>query len=479
MVAADALKRIRHAVSRAPVVCALIAVLVGCSGGGGGGGGASGDPAASSSVVPPVVPNAVPNVLRVTVVDSFGSRVPGATVAGAGDTTITDGNGVATVLVDPNLGASDITVTISRQGFASNSVTTNVPGKVKEIEVVLARVTLAAGGSLASRGRTLPTIDAAGQQATFEVELVVVDGESRAIESLAAADFALLPCTPSAATPRLDCMHGLGSGVDAAYAPVDAGPEKLELIPGGAARPYAATLLLDQSGSILNSDPSHARLSSAKAFMKGLGNEDRVLLAAFAGQPGALIPTPPLAVYAPFRDSASAGSYFATLDALASTVGGRTPLYSALDALRQQVVGDATLPAGLSRAIVVFTDGADTSCDNVSACSTRRDASIREANASQVRLFTIGLSTGIDVVALGELANKTGGAMLYADSPEQLLPLYGSVGKLLSLSLPTYRLRWTVQGAPGAFRSGNTLLGRVQVKAPGNTFEVPFVVGLP
>ncbi|MFN7137581.1 MAG: hypothetical protein ACK4MU_08710, partial [Thermomonas sp.] len=63
---------------------------------------------------------------------------------------------------------------------------------------------------------------------------------------------------------------------------------------------------------------------------------------------------------------------------------------------------------------------------------------------------------------------------------EQLLPLYGSVGRLLSLSLPTYRLRWTVQAAAAeTFRPGSTLLGRVQVTAGGQTFDVPFVVGIP
>ena len=77
-------------------------------------------------------------------------------------------------------------------------------------------------------------------------------------------------------------------------------------------------------------------------------------------------------------------------------------------------------------------------------------------------------------------SNQTGGALLYADTPEQLLPMYGSVGRLLSLSLPTYRLRWTVQAAAaGAFRPGQSLIGRVQVSAAGKVFDVPFIVGIP
>jgi hypothetical protein len=104
---------------------------------------------------------------------------------------------------------------------------------------------------------------------------------------------------------------------------------------------------------------------------------------------------------------------------------------------------------------------------------------IQSANIAQVRLFTIGLSKDIDIAALGELANQTGGAFLYADAAEQLLPLYGSVGKLLSLGLPTYRMRWTVRAdAQGVFQSGSSLLGRVQVTAGANTFTVPFIVGI-
>jgi hypothetical protein len=204
------------------------------------------------------------------------------------------------------------------------------------------------------------------------------------------------------------------------------------------------------------------------------------VLAAFAGDPGALIPTAPLTTYAPFRGHGQAPSYFPTLDALAPLVGGNTPLYESLDTLRAQLVDDASLPADLAKAMVIFTDGGDTTCGSQETCRTRREQSIRSANQGRVRLFTVGLSSGVDVAALGELAHETGGAMLYADTVEQLLPLHGSLGKLMSLSLPTYRLRWTVQAAsPGAFQPGYTLLGRVQVTTGARVFDVPFVVGIP
>ena len=450
-------------------ICAVCLALTACSGGSG-----NASPAVGTGGM-----SAPTDVLKVTVTDAFGAAVPGARIAGPQNSSVTDAGGVALLLVDGAKGSVDLTV--SRETFLDKSATAPVKaGQVSEIAITLDRATSAAGGSLASRSGVLPTVDGTTQQMTFEIELVVVDGDSRSIDNLTLASFALRPCTPDATNSSIDCVRGSGVDSDAAYVPAQSTPETMALVPGGTVMPYAAALLLDQSGSILQSDATGARLFSAKAFLQGMGTGDYALLAAFAGGPSAVIPTVPLTVYGPFKDRASAPSYFQTLDSLTPLVGGNTPLYESVDALRQQVVGDAALPAGLAKALVIFTDGADTNCGGPQTCRARREQSIQGAKADGARLFTVGLSSGVDVVALGELANQTGGALLYAESPEQLLPLYGSVGKLLSLSLPTYRLRWTVQaGTPGAFQPGSTLIGRVQVTTTGRTFDVPFIVGVP
>jgi hypothetical protein len=455
---------------RGPAFLLAIAYALGlaaCSGGGAGGGGGTGD-----SGLP-----TMPSVLQVTVSDRFGTAVADATVQGPRGASNTDALGTALLIVDPSQGPANVKV--SRTTFVDKTVVAPIAaGKVSTVAVTLEHVRSAAGGSLATRSGVLPAANGTAQQLTFEIELVVVDGDAQPIENLSAANFTLRPCTPDPANGRADCIQA--ATADAAYTPVTAAPESLQTIPGEPAAPYAAALLMDQSGSILQSDPAGARLFAAKAFIGGLAADDHVLLGAFAGGTGALIPTPPLAVYGPFKDRDSAPAYFPTLDSLLPLAGGNTPLYASLDALRQQSVTDATLPGGLAKAVVIFTDGADTDCAGPAACRIRREQSISSAQADHVRLFTIGLSSGVDIVALGELANRTGGALLYADTAEQLFPLYGSVGKLLSLSLPTYRLRWTVDaGAAGAFQSGDTLLGRVRVTAAAGAFDVPFIVGIP
>jgi hypothetical protein len=468
--------------SRSLAIAALFLGLTACGGGGDGDG-------SGESTLP------TPSGLRVTVSDSYGAKVAGATVeATVGSTVVTgttNADGVAT-MVDgtPVLIFRGVTgtasVTVSRDTFVTQPATAEITAnQLTELAVKLDRATSAAGGSLTSRSGMLPSVAPGAQTMTFEIELVIVDGQSRPITGLDAANFVLRACDPDPDNDRVDCVRGADAAFDASYGPTSGTPESITPIPGATAQSYAAALMLDQSGSIATSDPTGARLYSAKAFIDGLGKDDQVLISAFANG-AAQIPATPLTLYPPFRDSATVSddpSYFSTLDSLPALVGGSTPLYAALDLMREQLVTDESLPDGIAKSLVIFTDGDDTDCvdaNDANACRTRRQESIDAANAAGVRVFTIGLSSGVNFEALGELANQTGGAFLFADSAEQLIPLYGSVGKLLSLSLPTYRLRWTVQATEAnVFLSGNAVLGRVEVSAGGSKFEVPFIVGIP
>lgn len=467
---------------RWPRLLSIGALCLGLAACGGGGGDAGGSAA-------PV------GALTVTVVDTYGVGIAGATVQATVGTSSTTGITNAEGIANPQdfnrlLPVGSATVTVSRETFVPQAVTTSIAdGKVTNLKVTLERATSAAGGSLTSRisrGGTLPIIHDGGSSVTFEIELVIVDGDSQPIGGLDAARFRLRSCTPDTTNQRVDCVRSATDRFpDWGYTPVVVTSDIATAVPEEPYKPYAAALMLDQSASISLTDPNGARLYSAKAFMEKLGGNDRILLSAFAGNPGATIPVAPLTVYQSFKDSTSAPSYFPDLDSLAKLVGGNTPLYSALDELRQEVVGDASLPPENAKSIVIFTDGDATDCGGspLIDCRTRRQTSIDAANAAGLRIFTIGLSSDVNFEALGELANSTGGAFLFAESAEQLIPLYGSVGRLLSMNLPTYRLRWTVQADSSSepiFQSGNALLGRVEVTTPNNgTFDVPFIVGIP
>ena len=457
-------------------LAALVAALTACGGGGGGG---------DDGGNPPPTPT---GTLRVTVTDTFGAAVQDATVqatvGAASRSGSTAADGVVT-LTGVAVGAASVDV--SRSTFVSqNDVPATITeNQTTELAVQLVRATSAAGGSLTSRVGA-PVVGGNGQTMTFQIELVIVGNDSQAITTLTAANFVLQPCAPDSNTPRTDCIGGVPLDFDEPYQSTTPTAQDALLVPGLPREDYAAGLMLDQSQSISGSDPTGARLFSAKAFLDGLGSGDRALLSVFANDgtnTDALIPTQPLTIYPPFRSPTTtrdAPSYYDTLDSLVDLVGGGTPLYESLDLLREQVVADATLPVGIAKAVVIFTDGEDTDCGGVNTCRTRRDQSIQAAIADNLRVFTIGLSTGVDFEALAELANDTGGAFLFADSAEQLIPLYGTVGDLLSLTLPTYRLTFNVSAdAQGIFVSGRSLIGRVEVTAGSNVFNVPFIVGVP
>jgi hypothetical protein len=469
--------------SRFLAAAALSLGLAACGGGGGGADTPSTQPASG---------------LVVTVVDTYDTAIAGATVqATVGSSVlrgITDTNGIAVLA-----GAEgEATVTVSHAPFFfPKTVTETITGGVtKPLTVKLERATSAAGGSLSTRTSNRPTITS-GQTTTrmkFEIELVIVGIDFNAIEGLNASNFRLLECKPDPNTDRADCVRGTNASFDAAYTPANNGvPVSVAWVEGAAvAQPYAAGLMLDQSASIAGSDPTGARLYSAKAFLDGLGTGDWVLLSAFADQAGARIANDPnavmlgvpapgiLSVYRPFRNSgtvSNAPSYYSSLDSLAALVGGGTPLYDALDLLRGEVTTNG--PTDKAKSVVIFTDGDDTACGAPAQCQTARQTSINAANAAGVRIFTIGLSNNVNFEALGELANQTGGAFLFAENAQQLIPLYGSVGRLLSLSLPTYRISWEVDSDPAAFVAGNALLGKVSVTRPGETpFDVPFIFGI-
>ena len=461
---------------RSLLAASCLAALAACGGGGGGG---SGSGSGSTSA-----PTSQLGLVKVTVKDDFGAPVAGVKIQGTNANGNTDAQGVALVSL-PSPNATE-TVNLSRDSFVGTSTTiTSTTGQVNEKTITLERMTSPAGGSLTTGSGSMPVVDATGQQLSFEIELIIVDGKSKPVANLAPADFTLRACTPDANTPGNDCVGGASTSsgsataIDVAYTPASAQPDAVTWVPGAAPVPFAVALLLDQSGSIASTDPTGARIYSTKAFFQGLGTNDRALLASFAGDLGT-----PVTVYGSFLDqAASTSAYFATLDTLAANVGGQTPLYESVNSLRMQLstpTSTAAAPAGLAKALVVFTDGADTTCGSVENCRLSRQRTIDGAKLDGTRIFTIGLSNAVDIAALGDLANQTGGAFLYAENTQQLLSLYGSVGALASRSQPTYRLRWTATAATaGAFKSGQSVLGHVQVKVGPSTIDVPFVVGIP
>ena len=97
-----------------------------------------------------------------------------------------------------------------------------------------------------------------------------------------------------------------------------------------------------------------------------------------------------------------------------------------------------------------------------------------------VRLYTVGLSAGVDFDVLADMAATTGGAFMWAAEAPQLLAMFGTLGRLLEGSADTYISTWTVTSPNRAFYSGQRVNGNIHVVMPsGFEFDIPFSVVIP
>jgi hypothetical protein len=474
---------------RTVALVVLAAGATACGGGGGGGDGGGGGGGGSTPT----------GNLTVTVVDEANVTQSGASVqAASGGATIngtTAANGTVTLNGIP---AGSANVTVSLATFTTRTVSQAITAnQTASLTVVLVRTTRATGGVVETRVPT-GSINPDRSQMEFSVRVVVVDENSAGIDGLTESAFTLLPC-PITATPEDDCVRSPDPIIADEYTVTGPGNPSFESVAGQGPFTYAAVLHFDQSRSIIQTDPTDARLFSAKEFLNSLGSNggsDQVVLSAFARSANVdpngdcLLPAcvddanPPLedVTIFPYNPSsptvasftADGASYLDTVDELAELEGGTTPLYSSIDTMLNSAFAANT---GTDRkAVVVFTDGRDETCGNASQCQTARNATIARSTSTDVDIFTIGLAGEVDGIALAELADGGRGIFLFAEDAAQLIPIYGSLGHLLSDSLTTYRLRYRISAAAGSFAVGNAVRGVVQVTVGADTIRIPFIV---
>jgi uncharacterized protein YigA (DUF484 family) len=66
---------------------------------------------------------------------------------------------------------------------------------------------------------------------------------------------------------------------------------------------------------------------------------------------------------------------------------------------------------------------------------------------------------------------------LFAEDVSQLIPIYGSLGNLLSRSLTTYKLTYKIStDTAGTFAAGRSVLGALAVNAGGTPISLPFIL---
>ncbi len=276
-----------------------------------------------------------------------------------------------------------------------------------------------------------------GPTLTFELDLYVVDAKGNPVQGLKAKDFVVKDSWSTS------------------FVTEAAGSARM-----AATGDYSAMLLLDQSGSILSNDPKDLRIAAGKIFLNSLGNGDQAALSSFTSSY-----TNDVVIHAPFaRDTKR---HLASLDTLEKTEGGGTPLYVSA---YQMIDYTARQAPGANKAVIVFTDGAD----------TRGGYTLAEVTAyavsRQVRLYTVGLSNGVDEGVLADMAGQTNGAFMWADDAKQLITMFGTLGDLLEGTAALYKVRCAAR-ASSTWRSGDAFTAHLQVTLPaGGNLRVPFKI---
>lgn len=212
--------------------------------------------------------------------------------------------------------------------------------------------------------------------------------------------------------------------------------------------PLAATLILDSSGSLAETDPERLRVDAARTFAEAVwrgGPENEVALFDFgAGRE------------VPFADSRLLTGFTRDPSALESglqriTADANTPLYeSVIEVL--EYVHQRRGPGNYQRIAVVVSDGLPNG-----PRATLEDA-ITTAGRLEIPVYTIGLGTAsiaspieVDsaVQVMQQLAGRTEGKYAAADDPATLASLQGAIGTAISEGHLNKRLRIVPVPSPG------------------------------
>lgn len=226
-------------------------------------------------------------------------------------------------------------------------------------------------------------------------------------------------------------------------------------------RSASVVLLMDQSGSIMQTDPEDLRIRGGKEFLHSMSSGSDVLLMSFAdGNPcaGSSIQT-----YGSFTKDPK--SVEASVDSLAGCAGGGTPLWQAsVDAISRLESGGSNR----SKALVIFTDGAD------SSFMTTVDDVIAAATQKEIRIFTVGLSDGVELAVLSQVAQATGGAFFFARDVGSMISAFRGMNLLLTGDYDRNSCKQTIK-LPST-SPGTTVLMSAHVKVNGVQTEAPIAV---
>jgi hypothetical protein len=506
---------VKDLVRAAAALCLIAVALAGC------GGGSDAVPASGNDVASPTQPvspdpvvNPAPGLragvgqVNITVTDSWGAPLHGATfgyACGSGTTVCaggyaTDVNGRSTL---PDVRAGDRRILAQHPlGWKAASVTVTAGGTADlslRIDPMLEPAALILSASLSG------SLDAEGRERELRIRFAVSgawdgspdDGYQGARSWLSAAQVG--PCLANYSSSPTPCT-GEGRG----WTAVD--DYSLRNLPAAQLpserEPFSALLLLDQGGRAPGADTGRIRAYAARNFLLSVRPDDEVALAGFAGDGDAVsprqLPASPIWIASAAHPTFSTDhqAWAAGVDGLLALVGGKSPLYDALEAGMDRIA--ALVPATRRRSLVVLTAADDDGLLTDAQRTARWESLLQKKQASGIEIMVVaGHAANRDSPDRTRLADMaaTGLASLVTTSfvsdtyiGGYFDDYYSGLDLAADLAVgraPSYELTFRLRQATGPFQSGATIRGELILQDECEpawwncSRAVPFVVRVP
>jgi hypothetical protein len=205
-----------------------------------------------------------------------------------------------------------------------------------------------------------------------------------------------------------------------------------------------AILVIDNSASMLTTDPSNHRIDAIRLFVSLLGEDDRVALIGFDQSAQLLSDFQPVT-------AASRRQFESLLQKLAFPTGSYTNLrdpFLKVDELAQ------SLREGADPLVILLTDGhmdVGDAREDERLKSVLRDADLPRLVNRKIRLYGLAFTAESDIQLLKQLANASGGFARAVVDPRDLTTVFSDIFQSIKQadSLPISNGRFTVDAAVG------------------------------
>ena len=234
------------------------------------------------------------------------------------------------------------------------------------------------------------------------------------------------------------------------------------------ARPVAAAVSMDNSRSMLDSDPQRRRVTAAQQFWTALLGADTRSVAALLGF-GVDAPSPGFSDTKLFQTwTNDVATLNAAFDGI--SVSNGSPLYRSSREIVRWIDSTRTPDDAYRRILVVFTDGLPDD-------PTAEAALMAEAASNGVTIHTVGLGTASDqstqmlpdaVARLTRLADETGGVYAGAPSAGSLPAVFEALATISSDGALLATVKLDPIPAAGTIVAGKVRVSNVAGGADGN-----------